>query len=40
MINVSQLLTLDKKYLSEKAGKLSPKHMLELEEGLKIVLSL
>ena len=40
VINVSQLLTLDKKYLSEKAGKLSPKHMLELEEGLKTVLSL
>lgn len=40
VINVSQLLTLDKKYLSEKAGKLSPKRMLELEEGLRIVLSL
>lgn len=40
VINVSQLLTLDKKYLSEKVGKLSPKRMLELEEGLRIVLSL
>ena len=40
VINFSQLLTLDKKYLSEKAGKLSPKRMFELEEGLKIVLSL
>jgi len=40
VINVSQLLTLDKKYLSEKAGKLSLKHLLELEEGLKLVLSL
>lgn len=40
VINVSQLLTLDKKYLSEKVGKLSAKRMLELEEGLRIVLSL
>jgi mRNA interferase MazF len=40
VINVSQLLTLDKKYLTEKAGQLPRRHMLELEEGLKIVLSL
>lgn len=40
VINISQLLTLDKKYLSEKVGKLSAKSMLELEEGLRIVLSL
>ena len=40
VINASQLLTLDKKYLSEKIGRLSAKRMLELEEGLRIVLSL
>jgi len=40
VINVSQLLTLDKRYLSEKAGQLSLRHMLELDEGLKIALSL
>jgi mRNA interferase MazF len=40
VINVSQLLTLDKKYLSEKAGRLSLKHMNELDEGLKIALSI
>ncbi|MCX5752835.1 MAG: type II toxin-antitoxin system PemK/MazF family toxin [Candidatus Krumholzibacteria bacterium] len=40
VINVSQLLTLDKKYLTEKTGQLSSRHMLELEEGLKMVLSL
>jgi mRNA interferase MazF len=40
VINVSQLLTLDKKYLLEKAGRLSLKHMNELDEGLKTALSL
>jgi mRNA interferase MazF len=40
VINVSQLLTLDKRYLAEKAGQLSLRHVLELDEGLKIVLSL
>ena len=40
VINVSQLLTLDKTYLSEKAGRLSPRHVLELEESLKLVLSI
>lgn len=40
VINVSQLLTLDKSFLSNKAGKLSVKHTLELEESLKLVLSI
>jgi mRNA interferase MazF len=40
VVNVSQLLTLDKRYLSEKAGRLSPRHMLQLEESLKLVLSI
>jgi mRNA interferase MazF len=40
VINVSHLLTLDKKYLSEKAGRLSLKHVNELNEGVKIALSL
>jgi mRNA interferase MazF len=40
VINVSQLLTLDKRNLVEKAGRLSTKHMLEMDEGLKIALSL
>jgi mRNA interferase MazF len=40
VINVSQLLTLDKKYLTEKAGQLSLRHMQELDEGLKTVLSI
>ena len=40
VVNVSQLLTLDKKYLSEKVGKISAKRLFELEEGLRIVLAL
>jgi mRNA interferase MazF len=40
VINVSQLLTLDKKYLAEKAGRLSLKHMNELDEGIRMALSI
>ena len=40
VVNVSQLLTIDKNYLAEKVGTISAKRMLELEEGLRIVLSL
>jgi len=40
VINVSQLLTLDKTFLSEKAGKLSARRMLLLEESLRLVLSI
>jgi mRNA interferase MazF len=40
VINVSQLLTLDKKYLVEKVGRLPHKHLLEMDEGLKLALSI
>ena len=40
VINVSRLLAIDKKDLVEKGGKTSTKHMLEMDEGLKIALSL
>ncbi len=40
VINVSQLLTLDKKCLVEKVGQLPNKHLLELDEGLKLALSI
>ena len=40
LVNVSQILTLDKSFLSEKSGQLSSKELLELNEGLKLVLSL
>lgn len=40
VINVSQLITLDKAYLIEKAGALSPTLKEELAEGLKLVLDI
>lgn len=40
VVNISQLLTLDRKYLSERAGNLSPKHMAVVDDGLKLVLSI
>ena len=40
VVNVSQLITLDKSFLIEKAGKLKPKRLLLLEDGLRLVLSL
>ena len=38
--NVSQLLTLDRSFLREKAGKLSAAELTALDEGLRLVLAL
>jgi len=38
VVNISQLLTLDKSYLTEKSGKLSNKQIEILNDGLKLVL--
>jgi len=40
VVNISQLLTLDKSYLNEKAGKLSTKQSQLLNYGLQLVLSI
>jgi len=40
VVNVSQVITLDKSYLTEKAGKLSISQRQELDEGLKLVLDI
>ena len=40
VVNVSQLLTLDKSFLTESLGKLPPRKIVVLNEGLKLVLSL
>ena len=40
VVNVSQLVTLDKSLFTEKIGKLAGKQMRQLEEGLRLVLSL
>lgn len=40
VVNVSQIITVDKSFLTEKIGDLSNKQIQNLEEGLKLVLSL
>jgi mRNA interferase MazF len=40
IINLSQVITLDKSYLIEKTGKLSISQRQELNEGLKLVLDI
>ena len=40
IVNISQLITLDKSYLTEQAGCLTGKQINELNNGLKLVLSL
>jgi mRNA interferase MazF len=40
VINVSQLLTLDKSFLNERIGRLPTASMNSLEEGLRLVLAL
>ncbi len=39
-VNISQILTLDKSFLSEKTGKLPSKKLMILNEGLRLVLSI
>ncbi len=38
--NVSQLITVDKSFLTEKAGRLSAQKLKEVEAGIRLVLSL
>ena len=40
VVNVSQIITLDKSFLSEKVGKLSAKLQEEVDEGLKLIFAL
>ena len=40
VVNVSQIITVDKSFLTEKIGDLSNKQLQNLEEGLKLILSL
>ena len=40
VINVSQLITLDKKTMTERAGRLGPAQMASVERGLRLVLGL
>lgn len=38
--NVSQVLTLDKSFLTERVAKINPSVMREIDDGLRLVLSL
>ena len=38
--NVSQFITVDKRYLKEKTGKLDGDSLREVEEGIRLILSL
>jgi len=40
VVNVSQVVTLDKSFLSKKSGKLPSKKLLFLNEGLRLTLSI
>jgi mRNA interferase MazF len=40
VVNISQILTLDKSFLFEKAGKLSTSDISKLNDGLKLMLTL
>ncbi len=40
VINVSQLITVDKKFLAEKISKLNAQHLNAVNEGLRLVLGL
>ncbi len=40
VVNVSQLLTLDRAYVGERIGNVPAKQLTEIEHGLRLVLSL
>ena len=40
VVNVSQLITLDKQMLTENVGRLPPQSMRDVEAGIKLVLAL
>jgi len=40
VVNVSQLITLDKAYLTERVGRLPKRHAGSIDEGLRLVLGL
>jgi len=40
IVNVSQLMTLDRSYLSKPVGQLPPRLMTRIDEGLRLVLAL
>jgi len=39
VVNVSQLLTLDRRFLAERVGRIPPQSFSQVEEGVRLVLS-
>jgi mRNA interferase MazF len=39
VVDISQLITLDRSYLTERVGRLRPNQVQTLDEGLRLVLS-
>jgi len=40
VVNISQILTLDESFLTEKVGRIPPEKLRNVDEGLRLVLSL
>ena len=40
VVNVSQIITVDKSFLTERAGRLNPQLLAEIDDGLRLVLSI
>lgn len=40
VVNVSQVITIDKSFLTQRIGKLGPQLLAEVDEGLRLVLSI
>ena len=40
VVNVSQIITVDKTFLTERIGRLNPRLLTEVDDGLRLVLSI
>ena len=40
VVNISQIITVDKMFLTERVGKLPPRVLADVDEGLRLVLSI
>ena len=40
VVNVSQIITVDKTFLTERMGRLNPRLLAEVDDGLRLVLSI
>lgn len=40
VVNVSQIITVDKSFLTERIGRLNPRLLVEIDEGLRLALSI